>query len=554
MSVYQRTGRKGWYIEYRDAQGRRHNKLTTAKTKTEARRLLLELERSIERQRLGLEELPEDSRVTLGELVEWWLKERCSTVSRVRETSRMQRHVLPYSIAATEMRHLTGADIDERLREMEAAGFAPASVEHVRRKLRAVINAARKAGRWKGASPLAGEDAPEARRIPKTHRHTLTAEEVPLVLQEIAPQWRAVAATAIYTGMRKGEVLALEERYVDLRAGLIVVARSWDRDTTKSDEHATIPIAAPLLPYLQAAIEASRSRLVFPRSDGTMHPESVNLTWPLRTALARAGIVEGWDHICRRCKSEGKKEHTWRHEDGESRRCPTCTMRLWPKPIPRPVRWHDLRHTTATLLLREGVPFQHVQRLLRHQDIQTTIGTYAHIVAEDLRDSLGKLPGAPAENPAQIPARALPDSAGKEKPPKSGAKKPRKSGVSVAGDVGLEPTTFGFEGRRSGIGTGALGVAARRKPLESLEHGGAPQVVEWHRVAPDRKKVPAQALPDLRLVPDPLLTVREVAASLRVSTATVYGIIQRGQLPARRISGALRVRPEDLEAYREGAR
>ena len=31
--------------------------------------------------------------------------------------------------------------------------------------------------------------------------------------------------------------------------------------------------------------------------------------------------------------------------------CPACGMKLWPKALPRPMRFHDLRHTTATLLM-----------------------------------------------------------------------------------------------------------------------------------------------------------------------------------------------------------
>ena len=76
-----------------------------------------------------------------------------------------------------------------------------------------------------------------------------------------------------------------------------------------------------------------------------MHREDVKLAAILRRALGRAGIVLGWDHICRRCKAEGRTPHTWRHADDEKRRCPACGMILWPKAVPPPIRWHDLRHT-----------------------------------------------------------------------------------------------------------------------------------------------------------------------------------------------------------------
>jgi excisionase family DNA binding protein len=46
-----------------------------------------------------------------------------------------------------------------------------------------------------------------------------------------------------------------------------------------------------------------------------------------------------------------------------------------------------------------------------------------------------------------------------------------------------------------------------------------------------------------------LLTVGEVAAALRVSTMTVYRLINAGELPAARIGRSFRVRTEDLDRY-----
>jgi excisionase family DNA binding protein len=46
-----------------------------------------------------------------------------------------------------------------------------------------------------------------------------------------------------------------------------------------------------------------------------------------------------------------------------------------------------------------------------------------------------------------------------------------------------------------------------------------------------------------------LLTVRQVADRLGVSAATVYGLCDRGELPHLRVSNAIRVRREDLEAF-----
>lgn len=80
-------------------------------------------------------------------------------------------------------------------------------------------------------------------------------------------------------------------------------------------------------------------------------------------------------------------------------------MRLWVKAVPRHVRFHDLRHTTATLLLKKKVPLATVQKLMRHSSPTITARIYGHLDVEDLRegvDSLSLSPsGATAERPEQ---------------------------------------------------------------------------------------------------------------------------------------------------------
>jgi integrase len=46
-----------------------------------------------------------------------------------------------------------------------------------------------------------------------------------------------------------------------------------------------------------------------------------------------------------------------------------CNARLWASPLPLPMKFHELRHSTATLLLRMGVPMYVVQKILRHANI-----------------------------------------------------------------------------------------------------------------------------------------------------------------------------------------
>lgn len=66
-----RRGRR-WIIKFKDARGRWCTRSSSAQTKTEAKRLAVDLERKAERQRLRLEVGPFDETLTLGALLSRW--------------------------------------------------------------------------------------------------------------------------------------------------------------------------------------------------------------------------------------------------------------------------------------------------------------------------------------------------------------------------------------------------------------------------------------------------------------------------------------------------
>jgi integrase len=91
----------------------------------------------------------------------------------------------------------------------------------------------------------------------------LRAEEVPILLAHVPDGWRPLFATALYTGMRKGELIGLRKTDVDLATRTITVARSYARDATKGGHADAIPVPSPLEPYLAVAM-GTPGDLVFP--------------------------------------------------------------------------------------------------------------------------------------------------------------------------------------------------------------------------------------------------------------------------------------------------
>ena len=161
---------------------------------------------------------------------------------------------------------------------------------------------------------------------------------------------------------------------------------------------------------------------VFPQADeeGSMHRRDVGWDNSLRRALAAAGLVEGYEHGCRAHRCGWRGRSTQRERPAL---CPQCGRpSTWSKPIPRHLTFKDLRHTTATLLLKAGAPLATVQRLLRHSDPKLTAMIYGHLETDDLRRGLErlKLTGGPVScRQPQPPSPDLPvngDSIGRTAP------------------------------------------------------------------------------------------------------------------------------------------
>jgi integrase len=176
-------------------------------------------------------------------------------------------------------------------------------------------------------------------------------------------------------------------------AGVVTIRRSYDHETTKGRRADPIPIATPLRSYLASAMLASPSEYVFAAADGSMRSPTTNLRGVLQRAMMKAGLVLGYRLLCRQGCG-----HLEQASDRAERRCPKCTAKLWPKAIPRPMRFHDLRGTTATLLARAGGPLVVVQRILRHSDPRLTANIYTRVDLKDMHEGLERMgiPGAMA--------------------------------------------------------------------------------------------------------------------------------------------------------------
>jgi integrase len=288
----------------------------------------------------------------------------------------VKRHLLTADLAKTQLHLLTKGAI-ETLLQGKKEDLSPKSLNNLRGFLHSAFSAAEEAGKYNGPNPVAKV---KRRKVPERAPMFLEAREADCLLRlhPLKEIWRQLFATALFTGLRKGELLGLKKTDVYRERKQIVVARSYDHGTTKSKRERSIPIADALVPYVDAAIEASPSEYVFPGPDGEMMAEDTKVEIILRRALGRAGVVTGYRHSCRRCKTRGL-ESIERATNAKLRHCPRCRMVMWCKPVPRHLRFHDLRHTTATLILAHGGTLWEVQKILGHRATPTSRPRSMHI-------------------------------------------------------------------------------------------------------------------------------------------------------------------------------
>ena len=153
---------------------------------------------------------------------------------------------------------------------------------------------------------------------------------------------RDLTITAVLTGMRQCELLALEWQDVDFDQRLILVCNS-DHFTTKSRKNRAVPVHDQVLRILSERKRRQTSEVVFDREGRRL--SRYRVSHEFKDAVRRSGLSED-------------------------------------------LHFHSLRHTHATWLVENGVPIYDVQKLLGHSSITTT-QIYAHRVSAELHDAVG---------------------------------------------------------------------------------------------------------------------------------------------------------------------
>ncbi len=350
--------------------------LTKRAAEQEARRRLSELEEKARRQRHGLEPLPSESLgMTFGKLLDWWWEQHGKTLRSTTVRPFLERHLRP-ALEDLPLREVTTARI-QRLLADKSSALAPKTLNELRAFLHNIFEVARvQGGPWEGRVNPAS--AVERRKVTQQPKKILVPDEWPPVLAQLPARLRGPVAVGLYAGLREGEIFGLRKTDVDLAGGVFMVSRSWDGPRTKDGKALPVPIAPELRPHVEEALR-SKGPLLFPRPDGSMHSRDLRLGVPLRAAIRRAGLIEGYEH---RCRAWGCGWRERRPDADVAEACPKCGKpTLWAKPLPRHVTFHGTRHSFGTAVVRAAGTAV-AQKALRHSDVRLTIHTYGHLDVE----------------------------------------------------------------------------------------------------------------------------------------------------------------------------
>ncbi len=298
------------------------------------------------RQRIRRGDDAKPERVTLADYLAWWLQNIAKPSVRP-ATYRsyegvVRNHLAPSKIAGVQIAQLRPAAIQAVLAAPKTPTRAYALAIGV---LRQALDRAVELHLLE-RNPAAGLKPP---RIEHREMRVLSREQVRAFLgAALADRYYALYALALFTGMRQGELLGLRWSDVDVAHGRLTVARTLSQQSltaqaTKTRSSRRVVDLGP------AALEALREHKersaigerVFTDTAGSPVRASNLIRRSFHPVLERAGI-----------KRVGE---------------------------PSPIRFHDLRHTSATLMLQAGVHPKIVSERLGHASTTITMDVYSHV-------------------------------------------------------------------------------------------------------------------------------------------------------------------------------
>lgn len=311
-------------------------------------------DREVDRKILEYKEQAEKGR-TVREVLEEWQRDK---EPRVSESTRVAYRApvgrLLDALGDRRVREVKPIDLVRILTDMQAKGFALGAVKLQKTVILQVFRFAVIRGDV-DVSPAAEIELP--RGLPRSERGSLSPEQIATVTAYRGPGWM-LGLMALYTGCRRGELMALRWEDIDRKAGTITINKKVSYATGRPvlEDHTktaagmrTIPLLSPLAD----ALPRGRIGLVFHGKDGGY--------------LTKTEIDALWRDFC-----DGAGLYTTEEENGGSVAIRGACRRY-------PYTLHWMRHTLATICYDADLDIKSAAAILGHASEQVTAGIYQHM-------------------------------------------------------------------------------------------------------------------------------------------------------------------------------
>jgi integrase len=319
-----------------------------------------------------------DARKNVGKFLDEWLASiKASVRPKTYETYEglVRLHIKP-ALGKLPLIGLGPDNLSRFYNERLAAGFSPQSVRH----MHAVIHRAlEQAARWN----MVGRNVAHLVSPPRVERKEISAlnarQAQALIDASRNDRVGSLYVLALSTGMRQGELLALRWRDVDLDAGYLQVNGSLQRTSEG------LAISAPktagsrrTIMLSNVALDALRAHKIRQNAERLLSGsewENNDLVFanevgrPIEaTNLLRRSFKPLLQSTCTCSHAKNK------HENIACSRCDCSSFTDLPD-----IRFHDLRHSAATLLLSQGIHPKIVSDMLGHSQVGITLNLYSHV-------------------------------------------------------------------------------------------------------------------------------------------------------------------------------
>jgi len=359
-----------WQARYWDAAGNRVGAPTTFATKGDAQRWLSAAETDQSR---GDWHDPRLGDVPFREWADRWMVTKAPTLGPATQDlyrHLLRKHVVP-RFGSMAVGRITAAEVQAWLADLHRSELSPNTVAKAYRCLSGAMDGAVDAGLI-ARSPCTLKGA-------GTERHAemqiATPEQVAELAAAVGPRWEALVFAAAYTGLRWGELAGLRRCDVDLERNLLTVARklgevngmlSFSPPKTAAGKRTIgMPsfVARSLAVHIDLYALPSAEGLVFPSADGQ----------PMRRSNFRRRV---WEPATAEVGMTG-------------------------------FRFHDLRHTAATLAAASGTSLKALMARIGHASVAAAL-RYQHVIDGQDADIVRYLERFGEEPP--VPSRAQDDA------------------------------------------------------------------------------------------------------------------------------------------------